>query len=178
MEHQATIEGVGVGVGDDGAGAPVVLLRAREQLVPIFVSGDQAQSMQLAIESEPFERPLTHDLLIEMISEFGAAIDRVRIDDLSDGTFYAKIDAEQYVDGSRKNAVFDARPSDGIAIALREDCPVVVSDEVIDEAGRPPEAFEPDNEQDLDVDDPDALDPSDLRADDPEDPDERDEFDF
>jgi bifunctional DNase/RNase len=144
MEHEATVEGVGVGVGDDGSGAPVVLLRAREELVPIFVSSDQAQSMQLAIEGEPFERPLTHDLLIEMISEFGAAIDRVRIDDLADGTFYAKIDAEQYSGGERKDAVFDARPSDGIAIALREDCPIVVSEAVVDEAGRPPEAFEPD----------------------------------
>ncbi|MFB6188889.1 MAG: bifunctional nuclease family protein, partial [Halapricum sp.] len=88
MEHDATVEGIGVGVGDSGTGAPVVLLRAREELVPIFVSADQAQSMQLAIDEAPFERPLTHDLLIEMISEFGAAIDRVRIDDLADGTFY------------------------------------------------------------------------------------------
>ncbi|WP_258560362.1 bifunctional nuclease family protein [Halorhabdus salina] len=175
MEHEATIEGVGVGVGEDGAGAPVVLLRAHEQLVPIFVSGDQAQSMQLAIENEPFERPLTHDLLIEMISEFGAAIDRVRIDDLSDGTFYAKIDAEQYVEGARKSAVFDARPSDGIAISLREDCPIIVSDEVIEQAGRPPEAFEPDDESDLDIDEPAGFDPRDLEPDESDGP---DEFDF
>jgi len=151
MEHEATVEGVGVGVGDGGAGAPVVLLRAREQLVPIFVSADQAQSMQLAIDEEPFERPLTHDLLIEMVSEFGAAIDRVRIDDLADGTFYAKIDAEQYSGGERKDAVFDARPSDGIAIALRVECPIVVSDTVLNGAGQPPEAFE------MDADDPDDL---------------------
>jgi len=144
MEHEATVEGVGVGVGDDGAGAPVVLLGVRDQYVPIFVSADQAQSMQLAIDGEPFERPLTHDLLIEMLSEFGGAIDRVRIDDLADGTFYAKIDAEQYTEGSRKDAVFDARPSDGIAVALRVDCPIVVDDAVIDAAGQPPEAFETD----------------------------------
>jgi bifunctional DNase/RNase len=151
MEHEATVEGVGVGVGDSGAGAPVVLLEAREELVPIFVSADQAQSMQLAIDEAPFERPLTHDLLIEMVSEFGGAIDRVRIDDLADGTFYAKIDAEQYNGDSRKDAVFDARPSDGIAIALRVDCPIIVSDAVIDEAGQPPEAFEadPDDSEDL-----------------------------
>jgi len=169
MEHEATVEGIGVGVGDDGAGAPVVLLRARDQYVPIFVSADQAQSMQLAIDEEPFERPLTHDLLIEMLSEFGGAIDRVRIDDLADGTFYAKIDAEQYTGGSRKDAVFDARPSDGIAVALRVDCPIIVDDAVIDLAGQPPEAFETDEsdpfatEDDLDEDfDPfDAEDDSD-----------------
>jgi bifunctional DNase/RNase len=141
MEHEATVEGVGIGVGKEGPGAPVVLLRARGEVVPIFVSSDQAQSMQLAIEGEPFERPLTHDLLVEMVAEFGAAIDRVRIDDLSDGTFYAKIDTEQYLDDRRKEMVFDARPSDGIAIALRVDCPLIISDDVIDEAGQPPDAF-------------------------------------
>jgi bifunctional DNase/RNase len=141
MEHEATVEGVGIGVGDEGAGAPVVLLSAREEIVPIFVSSDQAQSMQLALDGEPFERPLTHDLLVEMVAEFGAAIDRVRIDDLADGTFYAKIDTEQYTEDRRKDMVFDARPSDGIALALRVDCQLIVSDEVIDEAGQPPDAF-------------------------------------
>jgi len=142
MEHEATVEGVGIGVGDHGPGTPVVILSARDQLIPIFVSTDQAQSMQLALENEPFERPLTHDLFVEMVAEFGAAIDRVRIDDLSDGTFYAKIDMEQYHGGERKQAVFDARPSDGIALALRVDCPLIVTDDVVEEAGQPPEAFQ------------------------------------
>jgi bifunctional DNase/RNase len=152
MEHEATVEGVGVGMSEEGPGAPVVILRAREQLIPIFVSSGQAQSMQLAIDGEPFERPLTHDLFVEMVAEFGAAIDRVRIDDLADGTFYAKIDTEQYHGGERKQAVFDARPSDGIALALRVDCPIIVSDAVVDEAGRPPEAFETDDDSGLDDD--------------------------
>ena len=142
MEHEATVEGVGVGVSEEGSGTPVVLLRARDEIIPIFVSTDQAQSMQLAIDGEPFERPLTHDLLVEMVAEFGSAIDRVRIDDLADGTFFAKIDTEQYLDDRRKERVFDARPSDGIALALRVDCPLIVSDEVIDSAGRSPEEFD------------------------------------
>lgn len=157
MEHEATIEGVGVGVGDEGRGLPVVILEARDMLVPIFVSADQAQSMQLALEGEPFERPLTHDLFVEMVAEFGAAIDRVRIDDLSDGTFYAKIDMEQYHGGERKQAVFDARPSDGIALALRVDCPLIISDEVIDEAGQPPEAFESEGETSDPFEDEDSF---------------------
>jgi len=150
MTHEATVEGVGVGVSDEGPGAPVVILRAREELLPIFISTDQAQSMQLALEGEPFERPLTHDLFVDMVAEFGAAIDRVRIDDLADGTFYAKIDTEQYHGGERKKAVFDARPSDGIALSLRVDCPLIISDAVIDEAGRPPEEF-------MSGDDPDGF---------------------
>jgi len=164
MEHEATVEGVGVGVSDEGPGAPVVILAAREELIPIFVSTDQAQSMQLALDGEPFERPLTHDLFVEMVAEFGAAIDRVRIDDLADGTFYAKIDTEQYHGGERKQAVFDARPSDGIALSLRVDCPLIVSDEVVDEAGRPPDAFETDDDSGLD-DDPGIGDDSEFGED-------------
>ena len=142
MTHEAEVEGIGVGVGDEGVGAPAVVLRVRDELVPIFVTPDQAQSMQLAIEEVPFERPLTHDLLVEMINDFGGAFDRVRIDDLADGTFYAKVDAELYGDGDRQKFVFDARPSDAIAIALRVDCPILVGDEIVEEAGRDPEMFE------------------------------------
>jgi hypothetical protein len=141
MAHAATVRGVGVSVRDDGERVPVVLLEAGDSVVPIFVSEDQAQSMQHALEGEPFERPLTHDLLVEMVTEFGGAIDRVRVDSLHDRTFYAKIDAEQYRDGERRELTFDARPSDGIAIALRIDCPIELADEVVDEAGRPDEAF-------------------------------------
>jgi bifunctional DNase/RNase len=153
MEHEAEVEGIGVGVGDEGVGAPAVVLRAGGKLVPIFVSPDQAQSMQLALEDIPFDRPLTHDLLVEMITDFGGAIDRVRIDDLiqkgSNGTFYAKIDAELWDDeGERKKFVFDARPSDAISIALRVDCPIVVSDDVVEDAGRDPDEFEVDVDAD------------------------------
>jgi hypothetical protein len=84
-----------------------------------------------------------------MIAEFGGAIDRIRIDDLADGTFYAKVDAEQYHGGERKKLVFDARPSDGIAIALRVDCPIIITDDVLDEAGRSPEDFDLQGDPDL-----------------------------
>lgn len=146
--HEAEVEGIGVGVGEEGRGAPAVVLRARDRLVPIFVSTDQAQSMQLAIEGVPFDRPLTHDLLVEMITDFGGAFDRIRIDDLADNTFYAKIDAELWDDdGERRKFVFDARPSDAIAIALRVDCTILVGDSVVEEAGRPPEEFEMDADE-------------------------------
>jgi bifunctional DNase/RNase len=127
------------------------VLRADGRLVPIFVSPDQAQSMQLAIEGVPFERPLTHDLMVELVTEFGGAVDQVRVDDLSDGTFFAKIDAERYDDGGREKFVFDARPSDAIAIALRVDCDILVTDAVLEEAGRDPDEF--DVGSDVDADD-------------------------
>jgi len=99
MDHSAEVTGIGMGVGPEGENVPAVILTAREEYLPIFVTADQAQSIQLALSGEPFERPLTHDLLVEMVTEFSGAIDGVRIDDLADGTFYAKIDAELYDDG-------------------------------------------------------------------------------
>lgn len=144
MTHEATVSGLGVSVDDEGGeGAPAVILRAREQALPIFISTDQAKSISHALDGRPFERPLTHDLFVEMLTEFGGAIDRVRIDDLSGSTFLAKIDAERYAGGERRKLTFDARPSDAIAVALRVECPILVGDGVLDEAGRPPDAFEP-----------------------------------
>jgi bifunctional DNase/RNase len=144
--HEATVKGIGISVEEgDGSsgqgreqGIPAVIVEARGELLPIFVSTDQARSMQLALRGKPFDRPLTHDLLVDMVAEFGGAIDGIRIDDLADGTFYAKVDTEQYRDGERRDLVFDARPSDGIALALRVDCPITVSDPVLDEAAYPP----------------------------------------
>jgi bifunctional DNase/RNase len=121
--------------------------------------------MQHALDGTPFERPLTHDLMVDMVAEFGAAIDRVRIDDLADGTFYAKIDTEQYHGGERSDMVFDARPSDGIALSLRVDCPLTISDEVLDDAGRDPDELgfvdendAPENPREFGLDDDDGPD--------------------
>jgi len=144
MEHSAEVVGIGVGASDDGSNVPAVILSAREEYLPIVITPDQAQAIRLALAGEPFERPLTHDLLVEMVTEFGGAIDGIRIDDLADGTFYAKIDAERYEQGEPHKFVFDARPSDAIALAVRVDCRITISDEVLDAAGRPPSVFDAD----------------------------------
>ncbi|WP_254537049.1 bifunctional nuclease family protein [Halomarina litorea] len=142
MSPTATVRGVGVSVGDEGGeGTPVVMLDVADHVVPIFVSEDQAESIRLALDERSFDRPLTHDLLVEMTAEFGAAIDRVLIDDLSEVTFYAKIETEQYRDGERRRLSFDARPSDAIAIALRLNVPIEVADDVVERAGRPPSSI-------------------------------------
>lgn len=138
MEHEAEVEGIGVGVNDEGTNVPAVILAARAEILPIFVTGDQARSIELALSGEPAERPLTHDLLVNVVTELGGAIDRVRVDDLTEGTFYAKVDLVRYDDGESEKFVFDARPSDGIALAARVECPISVTDEVLDEAGRDP----------------------------------------
>jgi bifunctional DNase/RNase len=143
MTHEATVHGLGVSVDEGGTeSAPVVVLHARDEALPIFISADQAKSISHALEGRPFDRPLTHDLFIEMLTEFGGAVDRIRIDALADNTFLAKIDADRYADGDRNELTFDARPSDAIALALRVECPILIEDPVLDEAGRPPDAFE------------------------------------
>lgn len=143
MTHEATVHGLGVSVDEGGTeSAPVVVLRARDEALPIFISADQAKSISHALEGRPFDRPLTHDLFVEMLTEFGGAVDRIRIDALADNTFLAKIDADRYADGDRNELTFDARPSDAIALALRVECPILIEDPVLDEAGRPPDAFE------------------------------------
>ena len=142
MENEAEVVGLGVGVNDEGSNVPAVVLSARDEYLPIVITTDQARAIQLALSGEPFERPLTHDLLVEMVTEFGGAVDGVRIDDLADGTFYAKIDAERYENGRPERFVFDARPSDAVALAVRVDCPIVVGGEVLDAAGQSAEDVE------------------------------------
>lgn len=145
MGHEASVKGVGVSVDNDDVGVPAAIIFAREEILPILISPSQAKAIQYALEGIPLERPFTHDLLVEMVTDFGGAIDRVRIDDLADGTFYAKIDVELFRDGERERFVYDARPSDGIALALRVDCPIEIEDEVLDVAGHPPEDFDIEN---------------------------------
>ncbi|MFO7833781.1 MAG: bifunctional nuclease family protein [Halohasta sp.] len=159
MAHSAAVTGIGMGVGPEGENVPAVILSARDEYLPIFVTADQAQSIQLALSGEPFERPLTHDLLVDMVTEFGGAVDAVRIDDLADGTFYAKIDAERYDNGEPERFVFDARPSDAIALAVRVECPITVSDEILDAAGRSPDEVDVGHADDGPVSDPFSEDP-------------------
>lgn len=138
MAQEVSVRSVGMARAE---GAPVVVLDADDRVVPVLVTPDQAHAIELALAGEHFERPLTHDVLAEVVTEFGGAVDRVRIDDIHDGTFLAKLDAEQYVAGDRHESTFDVRASDAIAIALRVDCPIELSESVLQTAGQPSEEF-------------------------------------
>ncbi|MBP1985719.1 bifunctional nuclease family protein [Halolamina salifodinae] len=136
MTHVAEVTGIATGETPGGEEVPAALLRADGTYLPIFVTDDQADAIRRGLADEPFDRPLTHDLFVGMLAEFGGAFDRVRIDDLREGTFYAKVDVQRYEEGEPRSLTFDARPSDAIAIAIRADCPIEVSDEILDAAGR------------------------------------------
>jgi bifunctional DNase/RNase len=149
MGHEGRIEGIGVAVDEGTDRVPAVIIAADDRYIPIMVTPDQARAIHLGMHGNSFERPLTHDLLVEMVTDLGGAIDQVRIDALRGGTFLAKVDTEQYREGSVQARVFDARPSDAIAIAVRADCPIEVAAEVVAAAGQDPE--------ELDLLDPDDI---------------------
>lgn len=130
------------GIGMTGEGSYAVVVKAGHRYLPIMITGDQARSIQIAMTDEPFERPLTHDLLLDMVNDMGGALDHIVIDDLMDNTFYAKIHIERYNNGEREKFVFDARPSDAIALAVRTECSIEVTEEIMEQAGRTEDEIE------------------------------------
>ncbi|MFM8381429.1 MAG: bifunctional nuclease family protein [Actinomycetota bacterium] len=114
---------------------PVVFLREREglrRLLPIYVGVPEASSIQLAVEGREAPRPLTHDLMVNVLGALGAVLDKVVITDVDDGTFFAELHLQ-----TRTGAVtVSSRPSDGIALAVRAGANIYCEPDVLDEAGR------------------------------------------
>jgi len=109
---------------------PIVLLRevGGARYLPIWIGAVEATSIAYAQQGVVPPRPLTHDLLRDVVSALGAALTEVRITELSEGVFYALL---CFAGGQQ----VPARPSDGIALALRTGAEVLVADEVLDAAG-------------------------------------------
>jgi bifunctional DNase/RNase len=115
-------------------GAPLVVLQethAPHRAVPIFVGGPEAASIGLALTGETPDRPLAHDVMADLVELFQARLDRVDVTEMRDGAFLA----EMTVSGPGGDQRLDTRPSDAIALALRLDAPLYVSDEVLEAAG-------------------------------------------
>ena len=109
---------------------PIVLLREREggRYLPIWVGAVEATAIAYAQQGIVPPRPLTHDLLRDILAALGVTLAEVRITSLEDGVFYAVLVFSNGVEVS-------ARPSDAIALALRVDAPIRGADAVLDEAG-------------------------------------------
>jgi len=103
-----------------------------EKVLPILVGSFEAQSIALALEVVATPRPLTHDLICEIIKGIDADLISVNISQLNDGVFYAKLKLKSSDFGTK---IIDARPSDAISIALRLNTQIYVSPEIIKEAG-------------------------------------------
>lgn len=115
--------------------APVIVLREREgsrRLLPIYIGDPEARSIQLARDGIEPQRPLTHDLIIDMLGALGADIDEVVITDVIDGVFHAHLTLR-----TRTGPVnVSCRPSDAVAIAVRCGAPIRCADDVMDVASR------------------------------------------
>lgn len=127
MEIEVKIRGLMM---DPNSGTPIVILKDvnSETLLPIWVGAYEANAIALEIEKIATPRPMTHDLLRNLIVEMGARVERVVVTELRDNTFFAMIEMRN---SSGDFIMLDSRPSDAIALALRADCPIYVNEEVI-----------------------------------------------
>jgi bifunctional DNase/RNase len=116
---------------DPNTNSPIVVLKGidSEIVLPIWVGAFEANAIALEIEKIVPQRPMTHDLLRNLIIECGLRPSRVIVTDLLENTFYALI---ELLNENDELVSMDARPSDAIALALRLDCPIFVQQKVID----------------------------------------------
>ncbi|MBI3492469.1 MAG: bifunctional nuclease family protein [Acidobacteria bacterium] len=129
MQIEMTLKGLMV---DPITNMPIVILRDRDgqKVLPIWVGIFEANAIALQIENIPTPRPMTHDLLRNVIEDLKASVQKVVVCDLQENTFYALI----YLSRNGDTMAIDARPSDAIALALRTRAPIFVEDSVIDHA--------------------------------------------
>jgi len=115
---------------DPNSGTPIIILKdvQSDTMLPIWVGAYEANAIALEIEKIAPPRPMTHDLLRNLIVELGVHVDRVVVTSLRDNTFFAVIEMHN---NEGDKMVLDSRPSDAIALALRADCPIFVDEEVI-----------------------------------------------
>jgi hypothetical protein len=129
MQIEMTIKGLMV---DPITNMPIIILRDKDgqRVLPIWVGLFEANAIAVQIENLATPRPMTHDLLRNVIHDLKAEIRKIVVSDLKENTFYALIHLE--VNG--EPVAVDARPSDAIALALRARAPIFVEDRVIDNA--------------------------------------------
>jgi uncharacterized protein len=122
---------IGALIMDPNSNSPIVVLKGvdSETILPIWVGAFEANAIALEIEKIVPQRPMTHDLIRNLIKELGLQVARVIITDLRDNTFYAII---ELTDENGKTIALDARPSDAIALALRSDCAIFAEQKVLD----------------------------------------------
>lgn len=133
MEHDTALIEVKIGalIMDPNTNTPIVVLKGieSETVLPIWVGAFEANAIALEIEKIAPQRPMTHDLLRNLIVECGYSAKKVTITDLQENTFYAII---ELTNANGETMTLDSRPSDAIALALRLDCPIFVMQKVID----------------------------------------------
>jgi len=107
----------------------VVVLEDKEQtrLVPIWIGVSEGNAIALEMNGEKFPRPLTHDLIVNILQAMDAKVEKVVICDIKDNSYFAQI----YIRANSKLYEIDARPSDSLAMAVRIKCPIYIDDKVL-----------------------------------------------
>lgn len=132
----------------DGPNHPVVLLRYEDRVLPIVVGIPEAHAIQVGVLEEKLGRPMTHDLVCNLLAGLRGDLQSVTIYKLENDTFYAHLNVEQSSSDGEVEQVLriDSRPSDGIAIAVRRKCPIYVAEEIMESAGQDVAILSPDGD--------------------------------
>ena len=111
---------------------PIVLLKTTDgnKFLPIWIGHPEAAAILMKLQGATTPRPMTHDLVTDILSQLDAQVVRITVTELRDSTFYAQITVQQ--NGSEIE--IDSRPSDAIALAIRAEAPIFVADRVIEES--------------------------------------------
>ncbi len=127
--HKMTIYGVSF---DMVGKQPIVLLRTLDgnKFLPIWIGHPEAAAILMKLQGTPTARPMTHDLVTSMLDELNATVSKVAVTELRENTFHALITLQ--VDGSEIE--IDSRPSDALALAVRTEAPIFVSEAVLDDS--------------------------------------------
>jgi len=114
--------------------SPIALLRevgGSRRVLPIFIGAPEATAIAFALEEVVTQRPMTHDLLRDILDDLGVSLEKITVTDLRDGTFFAELELNAR-DGVH---TISSRPSDAIALAARTGSPIYAAEAVLDEAG-------------------------------------------
>jgi bifunctional DNase/RNase len=144
MEVEMRIRGL---LMDPVTNTPIVILKDAnsETVLPIWVGMFEASAIQLEIEKVSTPRPMTHDLIKNVLAGLDAHVHKVVVTELKEDTFYAVI----WMEREGRIISVDSRPSDALALALRVDCPIFVEDEVLKTSKKATTATDPATSEDL-----------------------------
>ena len=137
-EVELTVKGLSYSQGKSGAYALILAEKVeRGRKLPVVIGGAEAQSIAVAMEkSVAPPRPLTHDTWVNMLKEMNVIIEKVVIHRLVNGVFFASIYS---MDENGKQLIFDSRPSDAVALAVRVECPIYAIESLLEQAGISPQ---------------------------------------
>ncbi len=114
--------------------SPIALLRelgGTKRVLPIFIGAPEATAIAFALEEVMTPRPMTHDLMREMLDDLGVSLEKITVTELRDGVFHAELE----LNGRDGVHTISSRPSDAIALAARTGSPIFAADDLLDEAG-------------------------------------------